>query len=98
MAAEIITDSGAHTFDVPSTWSMFLWRLRTNPKAMIGLTIVAVFLIMIVFAPLLAPHDPNFGTLSDSLAAPSRKYLLGADKNGRDVLSRLFFGARTALG
>lgn len=98
MPAEIMTDSSAHAFDSPSSWSMFLWRLRTNPKAMIGLVIVAVLLIMIVFAPLLAPHDPNFGTLSDSLASPGRKYLLGADKNGRDVLSRLIFGARTALG
>ncbi len=98
MAVEIMTDSSAHAFDGPSTWSMFLWRLRTNPKAMIGLVIVGVLLIMIVFAPLLAPHDPNFGTLSDSLTGPSRKYLLGADKNGRDVLSRLIFGARTALG
>jgi peptide/nickel transport system permease protein len=98
VAAEIITETSAHAFDSPSTWSMFVWRLRGNPKAMIGLTIVSLLLILIVFAPLLAPHDPNYGTLSDSLEPPGSKYLLGADKNGRDVLSRLIYGTRTALG
>jgi peptide/nickel transport system permease protein len=65
---------------------------------MIGSVIVAMLLIMIIFAPLLAPKDPLFGTLPDSLEAPGRSYLLGADKNGRDVLSRLIYGTRTALG
>jgi peptide/nickel transport system permease protein len=77
---------------------MFFWRVRNNPKAMIGAVIVLVLLIMIVFAPLLAPNDPNNGTLPDSLKGPGSSYLLGADKNGRDVLSRLIYGTRTALG
>jgi len=93
--APIRIDSSQET---PSSWSMFFWRLRGNPKAMIGLTVVILLLIVIVFAPLLAPHDPNYGELSDTLASPDRHYLLGADKNGRDVLSRLIFGTRTALG
>ncbi len=98
MAIDIASAPMAAAPEAPSTWSMFFWRLRRNPKAMIGGVIVLVLLIMIVFAPLIAPHDPNFGTLPDSLAKPSRTYLLGADKNGRDVLSRLIFGTRTALG
>lgn len=98
MAAEILTPGAVAGATTPSTWSMFLWRLRSNSKAMIGLGIVIFLLILIVFAPLLAPKDPNFGVLPDSLASPSRDYLLGADKNGRDVLSRLIFGTRTALG
>jgi peptide/nickel transport system permease protein len=47
---------------------------------------------------LIAPKDPLDGTLNDSLNGPSRDYVLGADKNGRDVLSRLIYGTRTALG
>lgn len=84
--------------EAPSAWSMFFWRLRRNPKAVIGGGIVLFLLIVVVFAPLLAPKDPNFGVLSDTLHKPGAGYLLGADKNGRDVLSRLIFGARTALG
>ena len=49
-------------------------------------------------APLIAPNDPTDGELADSLAPPGQGYLLGADKNGRDVLSRLIYGTRTALG
>lgn len=81
-----------------SSWSMFCWRLRQNPKAMIGGTIVIFLLAVAIFAPLLAPKDPTDGELADSLAPPGPGYVLGADKNGRDVLSRLIFGSRTALG
>lgn len=77
---------------------MFFWRFRQNKKAMIGAIIVAMLFVMIVFAPVIAPMDPLDGTLSDSLQGPSSTYLLGADKNGRDVASRLIYGTRTALG
>jgi peptide/nickel transport system permease protein len=81
-----------------SSWSMFWWRLRQNPKAMIGGTIVIFLLAVAIFAPLLAPKDPTDGELADSLVPPGPGYVLGADKNGRDILSRLIFGSRTALG
>jgi peptide/nickel transport system permease protein len=84
--------------EAPSSTSMFLWRLRRNPKAMIGGTIVLVLLLLIVVAPLLAPADPLDGELSQSLIGPSPDHLLGTDKNGRDVLSRLLYGTRTAVG
>lgn len=86
--------------DAPSSWSMFWWRLRRNPKAAVGGAIVLLLLLVMAFAPLLAPYDPVRGTLSDSLAPPGgdSHYLLGADKNGRDVLSRLLYGTRTAVG
>jgi peptide/nickel transport system permease protein len=98
MAAELVAPAVPIDTATPSATSMFLWRVRSNPKTMIGLSIVLILLLMIIFAPLLAPKDPNDGTLPDTLASPSWNYLLGADKNGRDVLSRLIYGARTALG
>jgi peptide/nickel transport system permease protein len=82
---------------VHSPWSMFWWRLRHNTKAMIGGAIVIFLLAVALFAPLIAPKDPNDGELADSLAPPGQGYVLGADKNGRDILSRLVYGARTAL-
>ncbi len=84
--------------EAPSSWSMFWWRFRRNPKALIGGAIVLALLLVMLFAPLIAPADPIKGTLSDSLAPPGGNYLLGADKNGRDVLSRLIYGTRTAVG
>lgn len=98
MAAEAIAPPAQVVPDAPSSLSMFLWRLWRNPKAVVGAAIVFVLLIMILFAPLIAPRDPNDGALPDSLVGPGSGYLLGADKNGRDVLSRLIYGTRTALG
>jgi peptide/nickel transport system permease protein len=98
VAAEVVQATIAAAPEAPSSWSMFFWRFRQNSKAMTGAIIVLVLLILIVFAPLIAPMDPLDGTLSDSLRGPGSDYLLGADKNGRDVLSRLVFGTRTALG
>ena len=99
MAAEAIQLPIAETPQLlHSPWSMFWWRMRRNPKAMIGGVIVVVLITVALLAPLLAPKDPTDGELSDSLAPPGQGYVLGADKNGRDILSRLIFGARTALG
>lgn len=82
-----------------SGWSMFWWRFRHNQKAVIGGLIVLLLVICAVFAPLIAPMDPNDGELSASLVSPGTEgYLIGTDKNGRDVLSRVIFGSRTALG
>src|SRR5919106_6398855 len=83
---------------VHSPWSMFLWRLRRNAKAMIGLAIVAFLIVVALIAPLIAPKDPNDGELADSLAPPGQGYVLGADKNDRHIFRRLLHGTRTALG
>jgi peptide/nickel transport system permease protein len=65
--------------------------------AVLGLVIVAFFVAFGLVAPLLAPHDPIVVTKS-SLAAPSWDHPLGTDGLGRDLLSRLMFGARLSLG
>src|SRR5215207_3761922 len=77
---------------------MFWWRIRHNPKAIVGAVIVVLLLVVAITAPVIAPNDPTDGELADSLAPPGQDYLLGADKNGRDILSRLIYGTRTALG
>jgi len=98
MAVEVIGVPPVAGPAAPSSASMLVWRIRRNPKALIGLAIILVLLTMIVFAPLVAPKDPLFGDLSMTNAKPGNGFLLGADKNGRDVLSRLIYGTRTALG
>ena len=58
---------------------------------------IALFLIAAIFAPILTPSKPNDMNLRNSLATPSIKHLLGCDLHGRDVVTRLLYGARVSL-
>ncbi|WP_326641120.1 ABC transporter permease [Streptosporangium sp. NBC_01755] len=62
-----------------------------------ALAVLTVLLVTAVFAPLIAPYDPDAVDLSATLSGSTSDHLLGADQSGRDVLSRLIFGARTGL-
>lgn len=62
-----------------------------------GLLLTLVLIIAAIAAPLLAPHDPNEQNTSRRLEAPSPEHPLGLDDLGRDVLSRIFYGARVSL-
>lgn len=72
-------------------------RRRLNPTLIAGLTILGLLVAAAVFAPLLTSYDPTAQNLSGSLLSPGGKHLLGTDQLGRDVLSRLLYGARTDL-
>jgi peptide/nickel transport system permease protein len=61
------------------------------------LAILVGFVLVAVFAPFIAPYDPDATSLSDSLAPPSPAHWLGTDESGRDTLSRVIFGSRTSL-
>lgn len=71
--------------------------LLGRPAAKIGLAIVVLFLLVCAFAPLIAPYDPYDQDLMNALVAPSWMHWLGTDQYGRDVASRVLFGARYAL-
>ncbi len=74
-----------------------LWRAFGRTGARIGLAIAVLLLVMTVAAPWIAPYDPYDQDLSSALSAPSMEHLFGADQYGRDVLSRVIYGTRTAL-
>lgn len=59
--------------------------------------IFTTFVLVAVFAPLVAPYDPNATSLSETLLPSSTQHLLGTDQSGRDTFSRLLYGARTSL-
>ena len=65
--------------------------------ARVGLAIAVLFLVLTVAAPLIAPYDPYDQDLSNALSPPSAEHLFGADQYGRDMLSRVIYGTRTAL-
>lgn len=72
-------------------------RLKRNRLAMAGLVVIVLLMLMAVFAPYIAPHDPYKQSLDDQLKPPSRKYPLGTDDLGRDIASRIIFGSRISL-
>lgn len=74
-----------------------LRKMLRRPLGAFGLLIVASLVVLAVFAPLFAPFDPTRTDYSAILASPSGTYLLGTDELGRDILSRLLYGARASL-
>lgn len=72
-------------------------RRRLPPSLIIGLTILIIIVAAAVFAPLIAPYGPNQQDLTNILAGPSAMHWLGTDELGRDVWTRLLYGARTDL-
>lgn len=81
-----------------------LWRrYRARPAALVASVVLLVLALVAIFADLLAPHDPIAQSLADQLKPPfwlpggSLDYPLGTDRFGRDMLSRIIFGARVSL-
>ena len=88
--------------DEPGLGRRALTSLRRDPVALISVIAVIVLALVAVFAPLLAPHNPlqaypNGLSADGAPVGPGSSFLLGTDPNGRDVLSRLIFGARVSL-
>ena len=72
-------------------------RLLRRPAATAGVVVVAMFVAMAIFAPWIAPYDPIATSFSTVRKAPSALHWFGTDEIGRDVLSRIVFGARASL-
>src|SRR5437762_7829958 len=72
-------------------------RVVRSRWTLTGLAVVVALALAALAAPFIAPGDPYHGQLAAALQAPSRAFPLGTDAQGRDVLSRLLFGARLSL-
>jgi peptide/nickel transport system permease protein len=72
-------------------------RFRRNRLGLVGLVLVSILVLTALLAPWLAPYDPAAQSLFDRREPPGEQYLLGADAFGRDILSRIIFGARVTL-
>ncbi|CAN5717931.1 ABC transporter permease [soil metagenome] len=68
-----------------------------NRTAVLGILLIGALVLIAVFAPLIAPHDPLDQSVRDRLAPPSTDHPLGRDDKGRDIFSRVIFGTRIAL-
>lgn len=79
-----------------SLWGDALRRLVANKLTLAGLIVTAMFLVLAVFGPALAPYSYTAQDYGHARESPTREHLLGTDQLGRDFLSRLLYGARTA--
>lgn len=90
-----------HTAPPSGLWRDALRRLKRNPGALLGLAVVALFIVVAIFAPLIAPHQPNDQNLalvgSGCCPGPSWGHLMGVDDLGRDEFSRVVYGTRYSL-
>ena len=72
-------------------------RFRGRPAAVAGLVVITLFVVLAVFAPLIAQYDPDKTSWTVIRKAPSLAHWMGTDENGRDVFARVIYGARASL-
>jgi peptide/nickel transport system permease protein len=98
MASEI-TVSGALAEAPPrvSEWHRFRRVFLGRGVVRFGLVVIVIFILVAIFAPLLAPYDPYAPDLGAALSQPNSAHWLGTDALGRDTLSRIIYGTRTSL-
>src|ERR671927_1268029 len=81
----------------PETLLQVFWRrYRRNLMALVGLVLVVIFVLVAIFAPLIAPYGYNDQDLTQTWQKPSAKHLFGTDDLGRDQFSRIIYAVRTA--
>ena len=68
-----------------------------NPLGLIGANIIGAVIIMALFAPVIAPYDPVLVDLDNKLGSPTTQHIMGTDQSGRDIFSRVIWGARPSL-
>ncbi|MCC6703620.1 MAG: ABC transporter permease [Thermomicrobiales bacterium] len=83
--------------EAPKRRNRALIRFKKHKPALIGLVFVLMLFLAALFAPVIAPFDPNKVSILDSKKGPSAEHWLGNDDVGRDILSRVIFGSRVAL-
>jgi peptide/nickel transport system permease protein len=80
-----------------SPWRRSLRTLVRNRMAMVGATIIFIWAVVAIAAPIVAPYDALAQKIEDRLSPPSAKHFFGTDELGRDVFSRVVYGARISL-
>jgi peptide/nickel transport system permease protein len=89
--------AAAITYKVPKRRHPVLHFMVHQPLGAAGLAVIVIMALAAVFAPLVSPYDPLTVDYAGMLVAPSREHWMGTDSFGRDVLSRIIYGSRTAL-
>jgi peptide/nickel transport system permease protein len=89
-----ITSASTSGFD----WAFLFYRLRSSPLTLVGLVMIVTVLLLLLFAPFIATHDPNAINLKMRLLTPSATHWFGTDEVGRDLFSRVIYGGQLSVG
>jgi peptide/nickel transport system permease protein len=76
----------------------FWFKLKKNPLTLLGLGMLLLIVLSSVFAPLITPYDPTKINIVERFSPPSAEHWFGTDEVGRDIFSRILYGARLSLG
>ncbi len=80
--------------EMPPGLKRFLFQLRRNWSTMVGIAIIVFFVLIAIFAPVLATHDPVITNLDEQFQAPSSRHFFGTDEVGWDIYSRVIYATR----
>ena len=95
--ADLYQEVGIDEADTTSFYKDAWKRFLKNKFAVVCLLVIVLLAIIAIFAPFFAPCDPYAQDVVNKFAEPSAEHLLGTDNYGRDILSRLIYGARVSL-
>jgi peptide/nickel transport system permease protein len=90
-------DTAADDVTGESAARRFVRRFAGHRVAVLALVLIVLLILVAIFAPTIAPFDPNKQSLANHLKGPSSTHWLGTDELGRDVLSRIIYGSRVSL-
>jgi len=97
MAEIALPSAGEPAIQGTSLWRDAFRRLLRNRAAVLGIVLIGLFLFSAIAAPIISPYSPDAGSIINRFEPPSLSHLLGTDLQGRDILSRIIWGARSSL-
>jgi len=90
-------DAAQEVFEDVTVWARIREMFASDRKAMFGAVVIVLFIVIALAAPLISPHDPYKVDLRGRLAGMTSEHVFGTDSYGRDMLTRIFYGARVSL-
>ncbi len=98
VVSEGLVEGKVEVISPEKSWASIAWAsTKKYPLGAVGMAVVVLMIVLAVFADVLSPYDPEANAFEYMLTPPNLDYWMGTDQFGRDILTRIIYGARTAL-